>query len=217
MVVRNFVDEIIPDWQLQLEETHRITVRSTIVYRLPVSQVQFNRAATSLEARQAAFADELTHLAERKGKLRVIDHNTTLAARQSLSKKLGESFLDKFIYDTERAIVPELGNAVRRINGRGVKTFPERAGAAISVSPARSFRSTADLARFEQKRGSTWSPTVRLEVIVDLEGPREMVELSVDDIRTAMLFCGPITSFTESAAVPHHYDEPAMRLPLAAP
>lgn len=217
MIAQNFIDEIIPDWQLQLDETHRITIRSTIIYRVPVSQAQFNKALASLEARQTAYAEELTQLAGRKGKLRVIDHDTTLAARQSLSRKHGENFLDKFIYDTERAIVPELGAAVGRINDRGVRTSPERAGAAISISPARSFRSAADLARFEKKRGSTWSPTVRLEVIISLEGPREQVELSVEDVRTAMLFCGPVTTFTEIAGVPHHHEEPEMKLPLAAP
>jgi hypothetical protein len=217
MIAHNFVDEIIPDWQLQLDETHRITIRSTIVYLVPVSQAQFTKALASLEARQTAFSAELTQLAARKGTLRVIDSETAIAARQSLSKKHGENFLDKFIYDTERAIVPEIGAAVRRINNRGVKTSPDRAGAAVSIAPARSFRSAADLARFEQKRGSTWSPTVRLEMIISLEGPREQVELSVDDIRAAMLFCGPVTSFTEIAGVPDHHAEPAMRLPLTAP
>jgi len=216
MIAPNFVDEIIPDWQLQLDETHRITVRSTIIYQVPIRQTQFNRAVAALEARQTVFADELTRLATRKGILRVIDQDTTLSARRSLSKKHGENFVDKFIYDTERAIVSELGVAVKRINDRGVKTWPKRAGDAISISPARSFRTNADLTRFEKKKGNTWSPTVRLEVSIDLEGPREQVELSVQDIRSAMLFCGPITSFTENAAMPHQYDEPDLKLPMAA-
>lgn len=217
MIAQNFVDEIIPDWQLQLDEKHRISVRSTIVYRIPMTQTQFNRAVVKLEARQAAFAGELTRLAGLKGRFRVIDQETTLAARQSLSKKHGENFLDKFIYDTERAIVSELGKAVRRINDRGVKTSPDRAGAAISITPARSFTSHADLARYEQKKGNTWSPTVRLEVTIDMEGPREQVELSVQDVKAAMLFCGPVTSFIEDAAAPRHYDEPDLKLPLTAP
>ncbi len=217
MIAQNFVDEIIPDWQLQLDETHRITIRSTIVYLVPVSQAQFTKALASLGGRQAAFSKELSLLSERKGALRVIDNDTTIAARQSLSKKHGENFLDKFIYDTERAIVPEIGAAIRRINGRGVRTSPDRADAAVSIAPARSFRSAADLAKFEQKRGSTWSPTVRLELLLSLEGPREQVELSVDDVRTAMLFCGPLTSFIEIAGVADHHQEPVMRLQLTAP
>lgn len=217
MIAQNFVDDVIPDWQLSLDETHRITIRSTIVYRLPMSQAQFNKAVVKLEGRQTAFAKEVTKLATLRGKFRVVDQETALAARQSLSRKHGENFLDKFIYDTERAIVSELGVAVQHINDKGVKTFPKRAGAAISIAPARSFLTPTDLARYEQKRGNTWSPTVRLVVDVDLEGPREQVELSVQDIKAAMLFCGPVTSFTESASSPQRHGEPELRLPLTAP
>ena len=217
MIAHNFVDEIIPDWQLQLDETHRITIRSTIVYLVPVSQAQFNKALAALDARQSAFSAELKQLSSRKGPLRIIDNDTTIAARRSLSHKHGDNFLDKFIYDTERAIVPEIGAAIRRINSRGVRTSPDRAGAAVSIVPARSFRSAVDLSKFEQKRGSTWSPTVRLEMLLSLEGPREQVELSVDDVRTAMLFCGPVTSFTELAGIADHHHEPLMSLQLTAP
>jgi hypothetical protein len=216
MIAGNFIDEVVPDWQMKADDAHRVTVQSTIVYRLPGTQRQFEKAVSSLDARQQTFAKAVDKISERRGIFRVIDSNSTSAARTTLSKKHGESFLDKFIYDTEKAIIPEIGNAFRRVHEKGVKTYPKHVSDAVSILPARSFTNHFDLSRFDEKRGNTWVPTVRLTLCVTLEGHRDQVEAAIHELKAGMLFCGPLTTFTEAAAVPQEYDEPEVRLPLAA-
>lgn len=203
MIAENFVDEMIPDWQMQPEDQHRITLKSSIVYKLPGTRAQFEIAIKTIEARKHEFLRALTQPRDWSSRLAVIDAKKTECERQALSARLGANYVDHFIYDTERAVTLELGQVMRECASKGVRMTPHHISQAIHVRPCRSFRTDAARSRFLAGKTSQWMPTVRLDLKLDLEGQREKVENAVAEIKCAMLFCGPVTSFSEEAALIH--------------
>jgi hypothetical protein len=161
MIVENFVDEIIPDWQMQPEDEHRITLRSSIVYRLPGTKAQFEIAVRTIEARKHEFLRALTQPRDWTTRLAVIDAQTTESERQKLTSRLGSNYVDHFIYDTERAVTLELGQVIRTYITKGVRMSPDHISKAIQVRPCRSFKTDAAKARFLSGKTSQWLPPTR--------------------------------------------------------
>jgi hypothetical protein len=210
MIVANFVDGFVPDWQLAGDGRHSITAEVGIVYTPDIQRHVFERSCGQLDSRRQAYLIQLNKNRRSERPLYVIDQKTVAKARQAISKDTNTDYLDRFMFDTEKAATAEVGKVMDRAKRAGLSVVPAHARDAVKVEPARSFSSNDARLAFEAGAKIKWTPTVRLNVRVNFDGNRDAVETAVSDLRAAMLFCGPVTTFSE------HADLPMKHSPLAA-
>ncbi len=202
MIAANFVDGFIPDWQMPEDGRHSVTAEVGIVYTPDIQRSVFERSCGQLERRRMEYLVEVTKAKPSENALCAIDNKAVYKARDTISRDMSTSYLDDFMFDTEKAATAELGKVMDRAKRNGLTVVPGYAREAVCVEPGRSFSSNVARLAFEQGAKVKWTPTVRLSVKVNFEGKREAVEEAVNDLRAAMLFCGPVTRFSEQAAVP---------------
>lgn len=198
MNVKNFVDDTIPDWQMPDDGHHSVTIDAKIIYAPEMGRAAFDRSCRRFFSRRRSFVARLAKMRPKGATLYAIDEQAISAARDAG----GEDYLDQFMFDTEKSATSEVGQVLSRAKRNGLLCFPENAREAVDVIPGRSFAS--DELRTVYQRGGRvrWTPSVRLSVSITFEGPRGVVEAAVGDLKAAMLFCGPVTSFTELAVAP---------------
>jgi hypothetical protein len=202
MIPESFVDEFVPDWQMPDEGRHAVSTDVGIVYTPQISRPVFDKACGQLEKRHNAYRAQLQKNRKPGQNLYAIDSETVAVAREAVNRSTEAAYLDQFMFDTEKAATFELGGVITRAKRNGVSVTPANAYEAVSVIPGRSFASTD--AKLTHERGGKikWTPTVRLHVQINFEGKRDAVEIAVNDLRSAMLFCGPVTSFRETSVRP---------------
>jgi hypothetical protein len=210
MIAANFVDGFIPDWQLPDDGRHSITAEVGIVYKPDIQRHVFERSCGQLEGRRQAYLAQLNKNRRPDRPLYAIDQKTVTRAREAIGRDTNTDYLDRFMFDTEKAATAEVGKVMDRAKRAGLSVVPAHARDAVDVLPGRSFSSNDARLAFEAGAKIKWTPTVRLSVRVNFEGNRDAVETAVSDLRSAMLFCGPVTTFNE------HADVPMKHLPLAA-
>lgn len=212
MIIDNFVDDAIPDWQMKPKDMHRVRITSTVIYRLPLSPSEFERQVKALPRRRKAFQDAIEANIVGQNKPHLVTSASIEDARNSTNERMGKNYVDQFIYDTERSVIGELNMVVRKCRESDISVFPSHASDAITAAPARSFSTVDDQSAYTPKQANKkWVPTIRLTAVIEVEGQRECVESVVSEFRNAMQFCGPVTTFNEQSlcsrqqeSVPRH-------------
>lgn len=200
MTPDNFIDAHIPNWQLSMADKHCIQIDASIVYRLDLTRKDFETSARSLARRQKALLNTLKRNGTRKRHLTLIDTQAITDARSSVTSSLGENYLEHFISDTSELAFGELKEVLQLARHLNVIVTPHEAGKIISIRPGRSFNSQTALNAHCERKGQDWIPVVRLQWELVLEGTRSNVETTAAKARNAMLTCGPLANFTETAS-----------------
>lgn len=202
MIAASFVDEFIPDWQMPDDGHHSVTAEVEIVYAPEMSCALFDRSCKELDKRRDAYIKRLRTNRKPNQRLHLIDATSIAAAREACGTSTGRDYLDQFMFDTEKSATFALGEVIQRAKRSQLSVTPQHARQAVSVIPGRSFTSTDALSAHQQGRRTKWRPTVRLNIRINFEGKREAVEAAIADFKAAMLFCGPVTGFRETAVSP---------------
>jgi len=210
MVPECFVDGDVAGWMSEEEDLLGCDLQALVVFHVEMTRRAFERECDWLEERAEARAQALLAAAMSGGsKFGVVCREAAEAADEAVERSFGRSYLETFLNDTRMVAMERVGAAFRRIEAAGVAASPPDAVTAISVAPAKSFRSERALEAYLRDGRNGWKPSVRLEVSVSLDGAFSTVEDACLGIRRALSSCGPVTAWrqvlrpcrTERAAV----------------
>lgn len=206
MVLGNFVDGDVPDWDTGDDDPLGVDVAAIVVFHPDIRPKAFELSCLALEQRRETRRDLMVHLARGSNpRFRLIDEETIHTAQEACSRIHGFDYLDTFLTDTLGVAIDEIGSVANRARTEGVRVTPERHALGISVRPARSFADRASMAKWEEGKRARWKPSVRLEVSLALDGPFTKVERFCEEIRRAVSTCGPLTFFEEHARPPRDF------------
>jgi hypothetical protein len=203
MTLGNFVDGDVPRWDLGDDDPLRVDVSAVVVFHPDIKPRAFERSVMRLEDRRLTKIEmAMRHARPTGSHLKVIDAETMAEAAMTCEGLHGYDFLDQFIADTQEVAEEEIGHAVAMARRMGVRVTPEHYSTGIVVTPGRSFADRFELERWELGREAKWRPSVRLQVVLALDGALSAVEASCEAIRRAVAACGPLAFFEEHARCP---------------
>lgn len=220
MVLGNFVDGEVPDWDLGDDDPLGVDVAAVVVFHPVMTARAFEMSCISLEERrETRMTQAIQNARGSNPRFRLIDKETFEVADEACRRIHGYDYLDTFISDTLAVALNEIGSAVTRARQEGVRVSPERHSLGVSVRPARSFADRVSMNKWEAGGRARWKPSVRLEVTLGLDGPFTKVERYCEEIRRALSACGPLTFFEEHARPPRDFiaDEDFPALAEASP
>lgn len=199
MVPDCYVDGNVAGWMAEDDDPLGCDLQALVVYHLEMPRRSFERECDWLEERAEARAQALLAAARSGGmKFGVVCRESIEAADEAVERTLGSSYLETFLNDTRMVALERIGDAFRRIEASGVRVSPPEAVSAVSVSPAKSFKSERALEAYLRDGRNGWKPSVRLELSASLDGPFEAVEGAALIIRAALSACGPVTAWLQS-------------------
>jgi hypothetical protein len=190
------VDGDIPLWS----EEGRIgcDIEALLVIAADVQRCRFDRSERDRGGRKRARDVLLSGQAGSRSHLRLVDRAVDVAVREALEDGLGKDEFADFAAATEASVAAHLGGALRGAEGFGVTVTPTHHPDAFELAASRSFRTRAGLEAHERGNRIRWTPTMRVTVRVALDGPRNAVQWSAGEVRSALWECGPVVEIHET-------------------
>lgn len=196
MVPQCYVDGDVAEWDTDEEDTVGCDVAGLVVYLPEMTRRQFETWCDWLEYRaEARVAALLAAAASRGGRFGLIDAEAEEVAEEAVAARFGASYLEEFINDAGKVALEAVGASFRRIGAMGASVSPPSAVRAVSVFPAKSFRTEKALRGYLQEGRATWRPSVRLCVSASLDGAVAAVAAAAADLKGALAECGTVTEW----------------------
>lgn len=201
MVPKCYVDGDIADWQSEGETRVGCDIQAVVIYHPEMSRREFERSCDWLEDRAQERLHIVLSLAKKQHpRFGVIDSGLQDTADEIVSEEYGDNFLETFIGDSNDVAIENLAPVFS--HSKHVDIFPSCASDAISVTPAKSFRSEKALAAYLSDGRTQWKPAVRLTLKVTIEGEWSEIEAASSAMRLALTNCGPIAEWRQSTRLP---------------
>lgn len=194
-----YVDGEVAGWMADEDDLLGCDLQALVVYHVEMPRRSFERECDWLEERARARAEALLAAARSGGgKFGVVCRESMEAADEAVERTLGRSYLETFLNDTLMVALERVGTAYRRIEATGVAVSPPEAVAAVTVSPAKSFRNGKALESYLRDGRNGWKPSVRLEFSASLDGRFAALEEAAWTLRGALSACGPVTAWRQA-------------------
>lgn len=210
MLAGDFLDGNVADWNIDKDDRCLCDVEATIVYRLSMRPIDFERGLERLDRRRSARAEFVRRKLYGSGRgLGVIDANAMFEANDAFEDLFGREPLDAFLNDADEVVHRCLGAFFAEAIACGAMTSPVTAGAAFKTVPARSFDTAKAMVAHQRGQRAKWTPSVRTEITFILAGSVASISSALSSFSGMMSECGVVTRCEQSmrkpdlAGIPH--------------